>query len=366
MVLNDFRNKTVLITGNSGFKGSWLTIWLTLLGARVHGISKDIPTSPSMFEVLQLKNRINHQFSDLSKESDLTDKIARIDPDFVFHLAAQALVKSSYENPAETIRNNVMSTTYLLDAIRLSGISTTAVFVTSDKCYHNLELETGYKETDRLGGKDIYSASKSSCEMVIQGYYHSFFKGKNAQVNLCSVRAGNIIGGGDWAENRLISDCVTSWSQNQPVVIRSPYAVRPWQHVLEPLNGYLNLAQKLQSNPGLSGNAFNFGPTKDHIYTVKQLLTEFSDLWKETDGFAEINFDGEANFHEATLLMLDCEKATSQLEWHPVLSLSQTLRFTTQWYQAFLKNSPNLFELTVSQIEDFVKIASLTSKVPFV
>jgi CDP-glucose 4,6-dehydratase len=255
-----YKNKKVLVTGHTGFKGSWLTTWLLKLKANVIGISKDIPTHPSMFEELNLEEKIKHYQEDIRNLSKMSEIILDEKPDFLFHLAAQSLVSVSYDDPIETISSNLLGTANILEALKISNHKCTSIIITSDKAYENVEQIWGYKEDDKMGGRDIYSGSKGAAELIIKSYYHSFFKNKESNITLAIGRAGNVIGGGDWAKDRIVVDCMKSWSDNKSVEIRSPKATRPWQHALEPLSGYLNLGQVLCEDGGLHGESFNFGP----------------------------------------------------------------------------------------------------------
>jgi len=273
---NIYKDKKVIVTGHTGFKGSWLTSWLLKLGANVIGISNEIPTKPSMFNEIGLENKIVHCLEDIRDLPKMIEIVSKERPDFLFHLAAQPIVSTSYENPIETISSNVMGTTNILEALRFSNHSCVAIIITSDKAYENIEQIWGYKEDDKMGGNDIYSASKGAAELIIKSYYQSFFKNNDSNVKLAIGRAGNVIGGGDWAKDRIVVDCMEAWSESNRVEIRSPEATRPWQHVLEPLSGYLNLGQVLYENDFFDGKAFNFGPRAEQNHTVEQLLTDLS------------------------------------------------------------------------------------------
>ena len=277
---NIYKEKKVLVTGHTGFKGTWLTAWLLNLGAQVIGISKDIPTQPSMFEILGLKDKIQHHLIDIRDFDLLNQVITSEKPDFVFHLAAQAIVSTSYSEPMETISSNVMGTTKVLETLRVSNHECTAIIITSDKAYDNVEQVWGYKENDPMGGKDIYSGSKGAAELIFKSYFHSFFKSDESNVRVAVARAGNVIGGGDWAKDRLVVDCMKSWSNKKIVEIRSPLATRPWQHVLEPLSGYLNLGQLLFNDSSLNGEGFNFGPLAEQNQNVKQVVKDLSQYWQ--------------------------------------------------------------------------------------
>ena len=354
---NNFKNKKILITGNTGFKGSWLSAWLIQLGAEVYGISKEIPTKPSMFEGLNLKEKILHFELDIREYTALKKVISTIKPDFIFHMAAQPIVVKSYENPVETISTNVMGTTNVLEALREINHKCTAIIITSDKCYENVEWIWGYKESDYLGGKDIYSGSKGAAEIIFKSYYHSFFKdSKKSNVRVASVRAGNVIGGGDWADYRIVPDCIRAWIKNESVEIRNPNATRPWQHVLEPLSGYLNLANELEKDIRFNGESFNFGPNSECTKTVKNLLDDLSNYWNLDHNPS--NYPDEIpRFHEAGLLKLNCDKSLFHLKWLPTLDYCKLIEFTSKWYYNFYNQKENMLELTFNQISEYEKIA---------
>ena len=354
-----YKNKKVLITGNTGFKGSWLTIWLLKLGAKVYGISKDIPTEPSMFKELGLKNRIIYFEEDVRDLDSVIPIINEIKPDFIFHLAAQALVSISYSDPTETITTNIIGTTNILEALKQSNHKCVGIFITSDKCYDNVEWEWGYKETDVLGGKDIYSGSKGAAELVFKSYYYSFFNEDESNVRVTTTRAGNVIGGGDWAKDRIVPDCMRAWSKNEIVEIRSPNATRPWQHVLEPLSGYLGLGQKLYDDKKLNGESFNFGPNSSYSQTVEDILRDMCNYWNIKDPSKAYQITDNIKFHEAGLLKLNCDKALFHLKWLPTLSYNQLMRFTGSWYFNFYKNQENMFDITSNQIDEYEKLASI-------
>ena len=349
-----YENKKVLITGHTGFKGSWLTYWLKQLGAKITGFSKDIPTDPSLFEVLMLEKEIDHIIGDVRDHDTLLEVIHDVKPDFIFHLAAQPLVRESFRNPTETMTTNIIGVNNILDALRTYDRNCIAIIITSDKSYDNLEFERGYKENDLLGGKDPYSASKGAAELVVKGYYHSFFKTQDL-IRVATVRAGNVIGGGDWAKDRIIPDCIRSWEQGGKVEIRNPNSTRPWQHVLEPLSGYLTLACKLFQSPTFNGWAFNFGPQLQNNHTVLRLIQELAKNYCPNDDLPyEINDD--ILFHEAVLLKLDCKKAEKYLNWYPSLNFEQTAYFTSKWYSSY--ESADVHDLTRDQIENYCNIAS--------
>ena len=352
-----YRGKKVLVTGNTGFKGSWLTTWLISLGADVYGISKDIPSKPSMFEELHLADKITHYTVDIRNYALLEATINQIAPDFVFHLAAQPIVSLSYREPLDTLSSNVMGTAHILEVLRRYSKSCTAVIITSDKCYDNVEWMWGYKETDQLGGKDIYSGSKGAAELVFKSYYHSFFKQSGHLVRIATARAGNVIGGGDWALDRIVPDCMRSWSKGDVVEIRSPKATRPWQHVLEPLSGYLQLGSELSRRPELNGESFNFGPQAEYSHTVQELLEHMSVRWHFDRPEAAYRITGDVKFHEAGLLKLNCDKALFYFRWRPTLDYQTLLEYTSDWYYEFYKNKPDMFAYTQKQISNYVELA---------
>ena len=357
MFNNVYENKKVLITGHTGFKGSWLTVWLLKLGADVVGVSKDIPTSPSMFEELGLAEKIKHCVNDIRNLKDMTDIVADEKPDFVFHLAAQPIVSTSYSDPIETISSNVMGTANILEALKVSNHPCTAVIITSDKAYDNVEQVWGYKEDDKMGGKDIYSGSKGGAELVIKSYCHSFFKSETSKVKLSIGRAGNVIGGGDWAKDRIVVDCMEAWSEGKSVEIRSPEATRPWQHVLEPLSGYLNLGAELYSNDSLHGEAFNFGPRAEQNHTVKQLLEDLSVYWNFETSKEAFCVTDNIPFYEAGLLKLNCDKALFYLKWQANLEYKETIRFTSEWYYDFYNKKSDIYVKTLEQISEYEALA---------
>lgn len=357
-LFNDvYRGKKVLVTGNTGFKGSWLCSWLISLGANVYGISKDIPSNPSMFEEIKLANRMTHYIADVRNLEQLNEIINVIEPDFVFHLAAQAIVSLSYSEPLDTITTNVIGTANILEVLRHYTKPCTAVIITSDKCYDNVEWIWGYKETDKLGGKDIYSGSKGAAEIIFKSYYHSFFKNEGSSVHIVTARAGNVIGGGDWALDRIIPDCMRSWSEGSTVEIRSPNATRPWQHVLEPLSGYLQLGEQLNKNHSLSGESFNFGPPAEYSHTVQEILEHMSVRWHFNDPKNAYRITGNIKFHEAGLLKLNCDKALFYFRWIPTLDYQTLIEYTSDWYYAFYKSNPDMFAYTIAQIEGYEKLA---------
>lgn len=353
-----FKKKKVLITGNTGFKGSWLTVWLLKLGANIVGISKDIPTSPSMYNELKLEDKICHFQEDIRNLSKIIKIISSEKPDFLFHLAAQPIVSTSYIDPIETVSTNVIGTTNILESLRISNHKCTAIIITSDKAYDNVEQLEGYKEDDTLGGKDVYSGSKGAAELIIKSYDHSFFKSKISNLRFAVGRAGNVIGGGDWAKNRIVVDCMKAWSKDQVVEVRAPKATRPWQHVLEPLSGYLQLAHELYLNKDLQGEAFNFGPDAEQNQSVEKLIIELCKYWNTKDKknkFYEIT--NNIPFHEAKLLRLNCDKAFLHLKWNASMNFRETVEFTSKWYYDFYKLNNNMYDKTLKQISDYENTA---------
>ena len=354
---NIYKNKKVLITGNTGFKGSWLTVWLMKLGAKVYGLSRDIPTAPSMFLELGLNNDITHYEKDVRDLESVLKIIEEVKPDFVFHFAAQSLVSVSYSDPINTITTNVIGTTNILEALNQSNHNCVAVIITSDKCYDNVEWVWGYKETDSLGGKDIYSGSKGAAELLFKSYYHSFFNVDGSNIKIATARAGNVIGGGDWAKDRVVPDCMRAWSNNDVVEIRSPNATRPWQHVLEPLSGYLVLGQQLCINGNLSGESFNFGPMAKYNHTVEKILQDLSRHWNIENIFKAYKITDDIKFHEAGLLKLNCDKALFELKWLPTLDYKQLINFTGSWYYQFYQKQKNMLDYTLNQVKKYEDLA---------
>ena len=353
---NIYKKKKVLVTGNTGFKGSWLTVWLLELGAAVYGVSKDIPTHPSHFEVAKLGNKIRHFEADICEYKQMLKIIQEVQPDFVFHLAAQPLVRLSYEKPIETLHTNILGTAHVLEALREVNHPCNVVIITSDKSYDNVEWTWGYRETDALGGKDPYSASKGGSECVIKTYAHSFFSDNKSRVKVAVGRAGNVIGGGDWAADRIVPDCIKHWAAGKTVKIRSPSSTRPWQHVLEPLSGYLLLGQKLAINSTLNGEAFNFGPYQDQNFSVNHLIDEMKKNWPNVSSEFDEN---DKKITEANLLKLCCDKALHTFDWVSVLKFEETIRFTVDWYRNFYEN-PNkeFYHFTKKQIRSYIELAT--------
>jgi CDP-glucose 4,6-dehydratase len=348
----------VLVTGHTGFKGSWLSEWLLQLGAEVHGLALEPDTEPSLFRQLSLSTRLNHVVADVRDAQAVAATFAAVRPRMVFHLAAQPLVRRSYQQPQETFATNVMGTAHVLEAMRAAYHPCFAVIVTSDKCYENLESGRDYREDDPLGGHDCYSASKAAAEIVTSAYRRSFFLGHGSE-RIASARAGNVIGGGDWAEDRIVPDCIRHLQSGEAVPVRNPHATRPWQHVLEPLGGYLHLGARLLDGTlggdGVVGNAsfaaFNFGPGPGSERSVKDLVEEVLKSWSGT----WLNNSDPSAPHEAHRLNLDTTKAKEVLQWTPRWDFSRTVYETVEWYRAASAfSSPSQFqELTRRQIAEY-------------
>lgn len=363
-----YRGRRVFVTGHTGFKGSWLCAWLTSLGATVGGFSRDIPTTPSHFAAMHLGKHIADMRGDIRDREALRKAMAGFAPDMVFHLAAQALVRRSYDEPVETFESNVLGTLNVLEAVRATPSVKSVVMITSDKCYRNDEQVWGYRETDHLGGWDPYSASKGCAEIVAHSYFHSFFAEKGPAC--ATVRAGNVIGGGDWALDRIVPDCARAWDRGEPVRIRSPWATRPWQLVLEPLSGYLWLGALLHEGPEkagrpfpLAGEAYNFGPAADVNNPVADVVKGLAARWP---GFtSEMDLEGHAGRKECTLLKLCCDKSLAYLGWKATLDFEETLRYTAEWYARFYRGGGregSMLDFTLGQIAAYVNAAMLRNQ----
>ena len=355
-----FHNKTVLITGHTGFKGSWLCTWLSHLGAKVVGVSHDVVTNPSNYLASMVSDFVQDNRMDMRDTYKVVSLLKEIQPDFVFHLAAQALVRPSYENPIETITTNAIGSANILEALRGLNKKVVAIMITSDKAYDNVEWLWGYRENDRLGGKDPYSASKGMAELAIRSYVESFFKASDSNIRVGITRAGNVIGGGDWACDRIVPDCMTAWSNGKTVDIRSPNATRPWQHVLEPLSGYLLLAKFLMDDDKFHGEAYNFGPSADQNYPVSELINEMSKYWSQVK-WKDVSKKNDY-MHESGLLKLNCDKALSDLKWLPTLQFNETIKMTIEWYKYYYQNkNSSMYEFTINQIEEYANLAKSRS-----
>jgi len=354
---NQFKGKKVLITGHTGFKGSWLSLWMHYNKANVLGISDKIPTHPSHFKLLDLNKKISSKMIDITNLKKLKKIFIRFNPDYVFHLAAQAIVKVSYENPIKTWQTNLIGTVNVLECLRYVKKKTTAIIITSDKAYKNLEIKRGYNENDILKGDDPYGASKSSADIAINSYFNSFFSNKNSKVLIATARAGNVIGGGDWSPNRIVTDCIKSWSKNKKAIIRNPKSTRPWQHVLDVIQGYMKLAIKLKKNSKLNGAAFNFGPNKSNIKVV-DVLNKMKFYWPTINW----KFKKQNKFKENNLLHLNSNKAKKILKWTTVLDFNNSIKFTVEWYKNYLKNKKNIYQYSVNQILNYQEILKKKNK----
>lgn len=352
---NAFNGKTVLITGHTGFKGAWLTAWLKQLGARVVGIALDPPTEPSHFEVAKMGDDMTDHRIDIRDMASLEEAILNAQPDFVFHLAAQALVRRSYEDSLETWQTNVLGTLHILEALRKLNKPCAAVIITSDKCYDNVEWVWGYRETDSIGGPDPYSASKGAAEIAIRSHIKSYFPKATSKIRIASARAGNVIGGGDWAADRIVPDCVKAWSNDNLVELRNPHSTRPWQHVLEPLSGYLSLAVALSQRPELHGEPFNFGPQAQQNHSVLELVQQMALHWERVR-WKDVS-KSAAGPYESGLLKLNCDKALHYLNWHAVMGFENTVQMTAEWYRAYYLQPEQITAITNAQIEAYTKIA---------
>lgn len=354
-----WRDRNVLITGHTGFKGAWLSLWLQSLGARVAGYALVPPTSPNLFEQAGVGQGMQSVIGDIRDIEHLKETIDLYRPEIVFHLAAQSLVRRGYQQPLTTFDVNVMGTACLLEAVRqVEGIKA-VVIVTSDKCYQNAENSVAYRETDVLGGNDPYSSSKACAELVVAAYRSSYTNRSEAQAPaMASARAGNVIGGGDWAEDRLLPDIMRAIIEGRPVAIRNPNAIRPWQHVLEPLGGYLLLAERLHRDGAEFAGAWNFGPFEQDAETVETVVRRVVALWGREASWA---LDPGFHPHESKVLKLDCTKAKQRLGWRPSWRLDQALRATVIWYKAYLRNE-NLRDVALEQIGSYQSSALSTAQ----
>ena len=326
---NFYKSKRILITGNTGFKGAWLSLWLNDLGAIIKGYSLAPPTQPNLFSITNQNTAYETILGDIRDYQKLYETIENFQPEIIFHLAAQSLVKYSYENPLETFETNIMGTANLLEAAKCSKALRVIINVTSDKCYENNETGKSFKEEDRLGGLDPYSSSKACAELVSKSFSNSFFL--ETDIKLANVRAGNVIGGGDWANNRLVPDIYRSLHSKSKIILRNPNALRPWQHVLEPISGYLRLAKILFDNGNFqTGNNWNFGPNDTDIKSVKEVV----DMFKEIN--PDISYEiKKESFHESQVLKLNISKAKEELNWHPLWSVNEAIHNTNSWYECF-------------------------------
>jgi CDP-glucose 4,6-dehydratase len=353
-MLSIYRDRKVLITGHTGFKGSWLCMLLHHLGAKIYGYALEPPTCPSLYEAAKIHESVNSYIADIRDCQTLLKAFSEIQPEIVIHMAAQPLVRNSYKNPVETYSVNVMGTVNLLEVVRHTKSVRAVINVTTDKCYENREWIWGYRENDTIGGYDPYSNSKGCSELVTSSFRNSFFNpadySKTHQVALASARAGNVIGGGDWAEDRLIPDFIRAIGKNEKVIIRSPYAIRPWQHVLEPLSGYLLLGAKLYSEGIKYAEGWNFGPDDKDVKPVEWIINTICNLW----GNACYEVDTNPQSHEATYLKLDCSKAKSQLGWRPRWNIETTLEKIITWTKAYCEGE-NMRLFCEKQIQEYLK-----------
>jgi CDP-glucose 4,6-dehydratase len=348
-----YTSKRVFITGHTGFKGSWLSIWLTSMGADVTGYALEPPTNPSLFKLSGIEHSINSIIADVRDIKKLTSEIKKAKPEIVIHMAAQPLVRDSYKIPVETYETNVMGTVNLLEAVRTCESVKAVINITTDKCYENKEWIWGYRENEPLGGYDPYSNSKACSELVTSSYRNSFFNsekyGKTHNVALASARAGNVIGGGDFATDRLIPDIIKSFLNKEKVLIRNPYSIRPWQHVLEPLNGYLMLAKELFEKGIDFAEAWNFGPEDSDARPVENIVRDMCHLWGNGQSY---EIDKGNHLHEANYLKIDCSKASSKLGWHPKWNLDTTLEKIIEWTKEY-KTGNDLYSICLKQIKDY-------------
>lgn len=342
-----WKNKKVLVTGHTGFKGSWLSLWLHDLGAQVYGIALEPDQTPNLFSVLGLENLVHHQVLDIRHPHAVQAAVQRIQPEIIFHMAAQPLVKLSYEHPVETYATNVMGTVHILEAARHCPSVKVIINVTSDKCYQNDEKGLPFVESDPMGGFDPYSNSKGCAELITQSYRHSFYQHTN--IALASGRAGNVIGGGDWAKDRLIPDMIRAFAANEPAIIRNPYSTRPWQHVLEPLRGYMMLAERCWQQPKDFAEGWNFAPHEADVLPVRHIADTLVKYWGHDASWQD---DSSTHHAEAKLLSLNASKAEAHLQWKPRWNLDTTLKRLTQWYQAFYSNK-DMKAFTLHQIQQY-------------
>lgn len=345
-----FAGKTVLVTGHTGFKGSWLSLWLTRLGAKVSGFALEPPTSPAMFDLCCVADHVDHVIGDIRDHDAITRRVAEVSPDIVFHLAAQPIVRLSYEAPLDTLTSNIIGTASVLEAVRAWNGRCAVVVVSSDKCYENREWVWGYRESDPMGGKDPYSMSKGATELVVSAWQRSYFT-PDRPVRLASARAGNVIGGGDWAQDRIMTDLVAGLTGGKALELRNPSATRPWQHVLEPLGGYLLLASQLVGEDGKDYcSGWNFGPTPRDVRSVADMVAACTAAWG-----SESEWKTAGGFHpaEAGMLALNCDKSANLLGWFPTWTLERMAAETMRWYRAWANGDEDLYKLTIEQIEAF-------------
>tara|TARA_R110002074_G_scaffold291000_1_gene462816 strand:- start:19095 stop:20162 length:1068 start_codon:yes stop_codon:yes gene_type:complete len=343
-----WRGKKVFLTGHTGFKGGWLSLWLQSMGAEVKGFALEPPTTPALFEQIRVAEGMESEIGDIRDLMAITASMTAFNPDILIHMAAQPLVRLSYREPVETYATNVMGTVHVLEAARRCSHLKAIVNVTTDKCYENREWVWGYRENEPMGGHDPYSNSKGCSELVTAGYRNSFFNTPDT-ASLASARAGNVIGGGDWAEDRLIPDILQAFEKKQPVIIRNPLATRPWQHVLEPISGYLVLAERLFNEGAAYAEGWNFGPRDEDVKPVEWILNHLVKQWGQGAGW---QLDSNPQPHEAQLLKLDISKAEAKLKWRPRWPLAETLDSIVEWHQCWLR-SDNIRQMTLDQIAKY-------------
>ena len=351
-----YQGKRVLVTGHSGFKGGWLSLWLKELGAKVLGISLAPSTAPNLYEVVASHALEQDIICDIRDSDRLARQVESLKPDVIFHLAAQPIVRLSYESPLETFQTNALGTAHLLEAVRRAGLGCVVVIITSDKCYENREWEFAYRENDPLGGHDVYSMSKAATELVAQSWRRSFFQPDPRLGPLATARAGNVIGGGDYAPDRIVPDCVRALIHRQPILVRNPLAIRPWQHVLECLSGYLWLAASLarEGKTSALAGAFNFGPEPSSRQPVRRLVEEILRVWPGS----WVDGSRADSPHEARLLALTIDKAAAMLGWRPCWDFEEAIQHTVAWYhQRHVINHSDMLQFSITQLRDYVQTA---------
>lgn len=351
---NIFLDKTILVTGHTGFIGSWLVTWLIHLGAKVVGIGLEPSTNPSLYKSNNLKDFIVDYKKDIRNYSEVEKIIKKHNPEFVFHLAAQPLVLTSYKEPIDTFSTNIMGTANILEGLRKSDSKTIFINFTSDKCYENKEIDYAYNENDRLGGHDPYSSSKACSEIITNSFRESFFENKENKISISTIRAGNVIGGGDWADNRLVPDCIRHFDKKQKLTIRNPESIRPWQHVFEPISGMLLLAFNMKKNPSKFNESWNIGPISTNI-TVKEMIEK---IIKKVGHGEWVKSNEFNNFHESNILKLDSSKIQNNLNYFQCLTLDETIEYTVEWYKKSSGNH-NMFNFSIQQIENYLDKANL-------
>lgn len=348
---NFFLNKKVLITGNTGFKGSWLSIYLHYLGAQLYGISRRDCPNNTMYKVCAIDKFMKQYYADITEKESVKRVVSEIKPDIVFHMAAQPITLLGYEDPINTFNVNGMGTAHILDCFRNYDKRCIIVVVTSDKCYRNNEWVWGYRETDTLAGHDPYSASKSVAEIITHSFFHSYFK-DSENVKVVSCRAGNVIGGGDWSKYRIIPDCMKAWNNKKTLTLRSPDSTRPWNYVLDVVSGYLKTAMLIDQKC-LNGESFNFGPQSESMVSVKELVSTLWDNWKDKSFLPYIIDEDSSSYKEHTYLKLNIDKAISVLGWYPATNISDTLRLSTEWYLAYFNGEIDMADYTLSMIKSY-------------